>query len=76
MPGSFRHLCRDLGKVHPLRRGEKKHLQTLRFQADFGQQLLGIVDPSFSTEITFQVMTGTLQSAGDENGVGSLLKGL
>jgi hypothetical protein len=51
------------------------HLQTLRLESHLGQQSFCIVHPSFCAQITFQVMTGALQSAGDENGVGSLFKG-
>jgi hypothetical protein len=45
------------------------HLQPLRLQADLGQQFFGIVYPSLGAQITFQVMAGALQSAGDEHGI-------
>jgi hypothetical protein len=37
---------------------------------------MGIADPLSSTPITFQVMTGALQSASDEHAVGTLFEGM
>ena len=51
------------------------HLQPLRLQADLSQQFFGIVYPSLCAQITFQVMTGAFQSAGDKYSIGSLFKG-
>ena len=68
------HFSRNLGKAYALRGGEEVHLQPLRAQPHLFQESLGIVDPSFGAQITLQVMTGALQSAGDKDRVGTLLK--
>ena len=74
MAGPLGHLGCDLGKAYALCRGKIIHFQPFRFQADLGQELLGALDPAFGAEITFQVMTSALQSAGDKDGVGSFFK--
>jgi len=74
LTGPLGHLGCDLGKTCALGRGEKIHFQPFRFQANFGQELLGAFDPAFGAEITFQVMTSALQSTGDKDGVGSFFE--
>lgn len=75
MSGPLCHLFGDLGEPYPFRRGEEVHLKPLRLKANLSKKLLGIIHPSFSADITFQVMAGALQSASDKDSVGSLLKG-
>jgi hypothetical protein len=73
-PCPFRHLGGNLRKASALSRREEEHLQTLRLQPYLGQQLLCIGDPPLGTDITLQVMAGTLQSARDEYSVCTFLK--
>ncbi len=45
------------------------HLQTIGSQSDLVQQVLGVLDPAFRSQITFQVMAITDQSTGHHHPV-------
>lgn len=63
-----------LGKLSTHGRGEIEHLDALAVQSNLIEQLAGVFDSSSGVEITFQVMTITLQSAGHHDAVGAILK--
>ena len=73
-PGSLRHLGGNLCEADTLSRGQEVHLQPFRLQSYLIEQFLGIVHSAFGADITFQVMTCTFQSAGDEHGIRTLLE--
>ncbi len=73
-PHQFRHLVGDLGKPRPHRGGHIEHLDPFRLDAGLFKQRLGVIDPLFGFEISFQEMTLAFQSPGDEHGVGTILK--
>jgi hypothetical protein len=56
-------------------RGQVDHLEALPLQADPFQQLSGLLHSAAGVDITFQVMTVTLQSTRDESGVDSFFEG-
>jgi len=63
---SRRHFGGDLGPPLALGRRQKVHLEPLAPEPDLIEQPLDKDYSPFSRHITFQVMTGTLESAGNQ----------
>ncbi len=53
-----------------------EHFNALAADANFVEQILDVLDSPFCVSITFQVMTGAFQSAGDHDAVRAALEGL
>jgi hypothetical protein len=51
------------------------HLDASAVETNFIQEFLNVFNSLTSAQITFQVMTVTLQSTGDDHAVGAVLEG-
>lgn len=71
----FRHLVAGGDKQRCIGSTHVKHLYPLRLDAHFCQQFLGLLNPFFRSQISFQEMAFAFLSAGNEDGIGSILKG-
>jgi hypothetical protein len=68
------HLVGGLGKLRSLRGRHVEHLEPLGLDASFCKKLLGVLNPSLCSYISFQEMALTFQSPGDEYCVGPFLE--
>ncbi len=66
---TFGHLRGDLGEARALCAGQVEHIQPLATEPNLIKNAFDVFDPALGVYITFQVMTGALQSAGHEDAV-------
>ena len=70
------HLVGNMGKLSCHRRGHIEHVNALRFQADFSQDVFNPLYPATGVRITCQVMAVSRHSTGDDHSIGTGLKGM
>ena len=68
------YLCAYFGEVCAFGRGDEYHVETLFFKANLPQKFFYIRHAALRSQITFQVMAGSLQSASDEDAIHASLE--
>ena len=71
----LRHFIAGGSEERSIGRTDVKHLHPLWLNAHFLQQFLGLLDPLFCSQISFQEMTIAFYSASHEGGISATFEG-
>jgi len=70
------HVVHDFGELGCLGGPDIDHAQSLFFETDFGKKVASIVHTAFRQQVPFFEMAAAFFTAGDDNAVDTVLKGL